>query len=663
MRSWFEALRRQVSKRSGGQPGRAACCRRHDRLQIEPLERRLLLTFDPSGLEQEMVYDINHVRVDPQGELGYLFTSLNPLVSPDANVNAAMAAFHVDTNTFLTQWQALVPTTPVAWNESLYNASLQHDQAMIAGDQQSHQLPGELPFDQRDINAGYTNGIDFAENIFASMESVFYGHSGFLIDWGNLTPGHRTNIMNPMHLEVGVGIVAFSNPASQEVRGPLVVTQDFGARSSYGNPDILGVAFADTNGNGRYDAGEGLGNINISITGTGGTFAATTMTAGGYQVHVPAGTYTVTASGPGFIGTTTAQVNVGASNVEFDAVSGVASGFVNFKNSAPATAAKTMFVIGGDGQVYSQKFDAAGNSISGYTLTQAGAVQTIEVGSDASHRPVVFAIGGDNQVYVQKFDASGNSASGWLLAGAGAVQSIAVGHDASNSPELFVIGGDNQVYAHKFDANGDSVGGYFLIGAGTVKSMAVGSDGMNRPEVFVIGGDNRIYVQRFDTSGSPLGSYFLAADGAAQSIAAGHDASNNPEIFVKGLDSQMYALHFDANGNPVGSFFHVAAGVVSSPRIGYDASNNPELFGIGGDGQVYGVLFNASGTPVTGYFLIPAGAVKAFTVSRNASGIPQVFVIGGDNQVYGHSFDVTGAPVGAYALTRAGAVNSVRLSG
>lgn len=664
MQGWFESVRRKFSKTTGRCPARAARPgRRLDRIQIEPLERRLLLTFDPSGVEQEMVYDINHVRVDPQGELGYLFTSLNPLTSPDTNVNLAMAQFGVDPNAFLSQWQALVPTNPVAWNASLYTASLQHDQAMIAGDMQSHQLPGEPTFDQRDINAGYLNGIDFAENIFASMNSVFYGHSGFLIDWGNATPGHRTNIMNPLHQEVGVGIVAFSNPASQQVQGPLVVTQDFGARSDFGNPDILGVAFTDTNRNGRYDAGEGLANVTISVTGTGGTFSATTLTAGGYQVKVPAGTYTVTASGPGFTGTTTAQVTVGSANVEVDAVSGVASGFVNFKNSAPATAAQTMFVIGGDSQVYSQKFDAAGNSISGYALTQAGGVLSIEVGSDASHRPVVFAVGGDHQVYVQKFDASGNSASGWTLAGAGAVQSIAVGHDGSNNPELFVVGGDNQVYAHKFDANGNPAGSYFLIGAGAVKSMAVGSDGTNHPEVFVIGGDNRIYAQRFDASGSPLGSYFLAAAGAAQSIVAGHDASNTPEIFVKGFDSQIYALHFDVNGNSVGSFFAVAAGVVSSPSIGYDASNNPELFGIGGDGQVYGVKFNASGTPVSGYFLIPSGAVKAFTVSRNASGNPQVFVIGGDNQVYLHAFDGAGTPVGAYTLTKAGGVNSVRLSG
>src|SRR4051794_23506702 len=68
--------------------------------RFEQLELRTLLsatpavTFNPTAIEQLMLYDTNHVRIDPQGELRYLFTSTSPtLVSPDTDVNYAMLAF------------------------------------------------------------------------------------------------------------------------------------------------------------------------------------------------------------------------------------------------------------------------------------------------------------------------------------------------------------------------------------------------------------------------------------------------------------------------------------------------------------------------------------------------------------------------------------------
>lgn len=610
-----------------------------------------------------MLYDINHVRVKPQEELNYLFTSLNPLVSPDANVNGAISFFNVDTNIFLSQWAALTPTTPLAWNESLYNAATAHNNTMILADQQEHQVfgsngqPLEPTPDVRALNAGYTSASLTGENIYAYSTSVFYGESGLLIDWGNATPGHRDNIMLPSYQEAGVSVVPSTDPAKQV--GPLVITQDFGARFNYGNANIVGVVFNDTNHNGRYSAGEGLGSLTVTAVGAAGTFSTTTMSAGGYQIKVPAGTYTVTTSGTGFVGTGTAQVTVGSSNVEVDFVSGSNTGFVNFSTSAPSIG-PAVFVTGQDSQVYTQTFDASGNLSTGYALTQPGAVKAFEVGRDANNNSVMFIIGGDDQVYGLRFGPTGAAAGSYFLAAAGAVKSLALGHDAQNNPEIFVIGNDSQVYAHKFDSSGNPVGSYFLVAAGAVKSAVVGSDAGNNPQLFVMGADSRVYSHRFDATGSPVGGYFLAADGQVKSIAVGNDASNNPMLFAIGTDNQVYRLNFNSSGQATGSYALVASGGVRTLQVTRDASNKPLVLVIGGDNQVYSVKFSATGVPSGGYTLTRQGAVKLLTVARYGSGSPEIFAVGLDNQVYFQKLDSTGTSISNYALTSAGSVTAVR---
>ena len=56
---------------------------------FEVLESRDLL-FSPSGADQEMLEYVNHFRQFPQEHLDVLFTSISPLVSPDADVNGAL---------------------------------------------------------------------------------------------------------------------------------------------------------------------------------------------------------------------------------------------------------------------------------------------------------------------------------------------------------------------------------------------------------------------------------------------------------------------------------------------------------------------------------------------------------------------------------------------
>lgn len=304
---WFSGLVRAcrpAAQRSGARRRKLS---RTVESRIECLEDRLLLTFNPTGLEQELLEHTNRIRTNPQEELDVLLTSLNPLQSSDPHVTNALNFFNVDANVLVEQWESLVPAPPLSWSEPLSDAAFAHNQLMIQFDEQSHQLPGEPGLFERFQDAGWSwsGSAKVAENIYAFAQSPFHAHAGFVIDWGTGSqgsiggiqnpPGHRNNIMDPEMQEVGISIVPENNPSTSV--GPLVVTQDFAMRGNYGNANLLGVVFDDANDNGRYEAGEGMGGVTIDISGTGGTFSTTTWSAGGYQVKVPAGTYTVTASG------------------------------------------------------------------------------------------------------------------------------------------------------------------------------------------------------------------------------------------------------------------------------------------------------------------------------------------------------------------------------
>ncbi|MGK7900839.1 MAG: Calx-beta domain-containing protein [Hormoscilla sp.] len=272
----------------------------------------------PTSQQQEMLELLNRMRMNPAGELNRLVNS------GDADVNRALNFFNVDVNLLASQWSNLTSAAPLAWSPELQNAARGHGQQIIAWDQQSHQLPGEPDLGQRIANAGYNNVSGYAENIFAFSESVFYGHAGLAIDWDDSVtgiqnpPSHRNIMMSRNYREVGIDVRPENNPNTSV--GPLVVVQNFGSRFNFGNPWLLGVAFADADFDNFYDSGEGLGNVNVNISGSNGSFSTRTMTAGGYQVQVPPGNYTVTFSGDGLDGVITEFVNVGFDNTKLDLI-------------------------------------------------------------------------------------------------------------------------------------------------------------------------------------------------------------------------------------------------------------------------------------------------------------------------------------------------------
>lgn len=266
----------------------------------------------PTALEQYTLELINRARVNPSGEYDRLVTHA------PSNVTNAINYFDVDLNVLRQQFNALTAVAPLVWNENLAAAASGHSAAMIAADQQSHQVPNEVSFGERLVNAGY-NYTAGGENVFAFAQDPFFGHAGFFIDWGNTSTGiqdgagHRMNIMSANFTEVGVGYVLENDPATQV--GPDVITHNFGNRSDYA-AQLTGVVINDIDGDDFYSVGEGLSGAVVRAVGASGTFTTTTWDSGGYNLAVASGTYEVSF----FYGLKewTTTVSIGSENVKVD---------------------------------------------------------------------------------------------------------------------------------------------------------------------------------------------------------------------------------------------------------------------------------------------------------------------------------------------------------
>ena len=291
---------------------------------VEALELRTLLSAStPTAPEQEMLEWINHMRTDPQAALSVLVDSLSPLHSSNADIQSANSFFHLDGAVLAQQWALLTPRPPLAWNSSLADAARSHSQLMIAHNAQEHQLPGEASLVNRIVAAGYANPQWVYENIYAYASSVLLAHAAFAIDWGNDNqavggmqnpPDHRNTIMDAQVSEIGVGIV---RSAGTDV-GPLVVTQDYASRYNLNGSWLLGVVYHDGNGNVHYTAGEGLAGVSVHVIGPGVDQTIATAPAGGYQLLLQPGDYTVQFSGPGMTSADTYSITVATQNVKLD---------------------------------------------------------------------------------------------------------------------------------------------------------------------------------------------------------------------------------------------------------------------------------------------------------------------------------------------------------
>ena len=266
---------------------------------------------EPTGEEQLYLEFINRARANPAVEALRLRNTTDP------DVLAAYTGFAVDLNMMVTQISAFAPAPPVGFNSNLLWAARMHTADQFTNSFQGHVgSDGNGPTD-RMLRAGYVWAAA-GENAFTSAKNVYHGHAGFEVDWGysvggmQTPPGHRIIIHSPAFNEVGIGV---TNGVNGTV-GPQLVTQDFGYRLD-STPLITGVAYYDYNGNSFYDVGEGIGGVNVTVSGA--SFYALTCNSGGYSVPVPGnGTYIVTFSGAHLPSTNITVTVSGGANVKVD---------------------------------------------------------------------------------------------------------------------------------------------------------------------------------------------------------------------------------------------------------------------------------------------------------------------------------------------------------
>lgn len=102
---------------------------------------------------------------------------------------------------------------PLKWDSALAEAARQHALVMAKEANLSHQLPGELPLDQRAGQAG-ARFSQVGENIATGRQAPAI-HTGWMH-----SPGHRANILDVHFTSLGVGVV-------EDDDGELYAVEDF----------------------------------------------------------------------------------------------------------------------------------------------------------------------------------------------------------------------------------------------------------------------------------------------------------------------------------------------------------------------------------------------------------------------------------------------------
>ena len=115
--------------------------KRSRRFAVEALEDRLTPS---AGVQEQYMLDlVNRFRANPTAELSLILDANDP------NVTANLNYFGVNETTLAQQFAALTPAPPLAWNDNLASAALTHSQAMLATQDQDHQVPGEVSWTRR----------------------------------------------------------------------------------------------------------------------------------------------------------------------------------------------------------------------------------------------------------------------------------------------------------------------------------------------------------------------------------------------------------------------------------------------------------------------------------------------------------------------------------
>lgn len=347
---------------------------------------------------------------------------------------------------------------PLAGDTRLNDAADLHSQWMIDTDSFSHTGANGSTATQRMQAAGFqfTGSWSNGENIgWASLRAPSGLADEVELLHTNLmnSPGHRANLLNGGFQQVGLGFKTGEYQGWQAA----FITEDFARVGT--NKFLTGVVYNDLSRDHAYDLGEGLAGVTVTATSTAGAvYATTSAAAGGYDLALPSGTYSLTFSGPG-LSATTQTVSVGASNLKVDLVDPQAGATVPAPTPVPAptglnlvgtsgadvlqggAGADTLQGANGSDRLFgldgSDKIDAGGGAD---TLSGGAGADTLTGGAGSDHF-VFDNLGGgvdqitDFNVYADTIDLASSAfpaAGGKGVLASAAFWKGAAAHDASD---------------------------------------------------------------------------------------------------------------------------------------------------------------------------------------------------------------------------------------
>jgi hypothetical protein len=280
--------------------------RRDVRPSAETIETRALLSgFSPTDVEQLYLQLLDDARFNPAA----YGTSLG-----------------IDLST-------VAPAQPLAMNPLLVESARLHSQDMIAQNYFDHVTPQGVDPGARIAATGFSaNG--WAESIETNTNPSQPGGSfpanygawdagsslaNLIVDQGVPDLGHRVMLLDIggsdiAMRQVGIGIASEESSGGYFNFRQTDTTIDLAATTS-SRPYLTGVVFQDAAGDGKYEPGEGLAGVTITVAGVGST---QTMDAGGYAIQLVPGTYTVTASGGGLPTPIARTIVLGNDNVRLN---------------------------------------------------------------------------------------------------------------------------------------------------------------------------------------------------------------------------------------------------------------------------------------------------------------------------------------------------------
>jgi PKD repeat protein len=274
-----------------------------------------------------VVFDFAHAKAEPTPEEIFFVELLN---RARANPMAEAALYGIDLNEGVPAGDVITGEAkpPLAINAGLVSAAQKHSADMATRGYFSHYTLGTNASPAaRCLAEGYHlwSGENIAmsastRSLTVDQSTAAYHHEILFVDEGYSGRGHRLNLMNEAHFEVGVGMAEgiFIDGSGQTWPSAVLSTIDFGRKG--GSLFLCGVIYDDKNANDFYDVGEGMRGAVVTLEGTGTQVAA--WSGGAYSMPVPgAGTYTLSVSFPESGDVASKTVSVGSENVKVDFLS------------------------------------------------------------------------------------------------------------------------------------------------------------------------------------------------------------------------------------------------------------------------------------------------------------------------------------------------------